>query len=122
MNSYVIGAYVTLAGLFAILSVSCGGSTETQDSKITEESSQESSESVVSGDGSFVSSGDMREGRQDISAVLMRDGKIFTAGGKGKSKNFGTGRVQKAEFYDPSTGEWTLTDPMSRERTSVDGS
>jgi len=45
-------------------------------------------------------------------ATLLKDGKVLVAGGAGPDGQ----EMSAAELYDPATGTWTATDPMTRGR------
>ncbi|MBM3948171.1 MAG: hypothetical protein FJ312_02815 [SAR202 cluster bacterium] len=125
-------ALALLAGLASVAYLAaCGGSPAGSQSgaEPTQQASQDQSarptatteraQAPSGSPGTFTKVGDLKESRSAHTAVVLQDGKVFTAGGRGVAFNFGTGRVQSAEFYDPATGEWTLTDEMSRERNSI---
>lgn len=127
-----VGLFTGVALLMAVYLAACGGSPAASPSgtEPTQQASQGQSQPTAVAPtqraqaqsetpGAFTKVGDLKESRSAHTAVVLQDGRVFTAGGRGVAFNFGTGRVQSAEFYDPAMGEWALTDEMSRERNSI---
>src|SRR5262249_27778975 len=68
--------------------------------------------------GIWTSTGSMGTPRNDLALVVLRDGRVLAAGG-------GTGaqmnaRLATAEIFDPRTGQWTPTGPMTAPRSEVE--
>jgi len=65
--------------------------------------------------GTFSETGKMNVPRVFQPAALLRDGRVLIAGGGGnyETRNF----LTSAELYDPTTGTFSLTGPMSDART-----
>ncbi len=59
--------------------------------------------------------GDMNSPRVDHSATLLPDGTVLIAGGE-TSYNAVTTKLDTAEIYDPATGKFTPTTPLSDHR------
>ena len=64
--------------------------------------------------GTWAASGDMIDGRYDHAATLLADGRVLVTGGEAS----GTAPVGLAatELFDPGTGTWTATGPMTAAR------
>jgi len=61
--------------------------------------------------GAFTETGSMRAARCKHTAGALPDGRVLVAGG---SDNRGwNGNLSSAEIYDPRTGKFTLTSPLS---------
>lgn len=58
--------------------------------------------------------GQMSEARAYFSLTLLEDGRVLAAGGCKQFHSSGNcnATVASADLYDPTTGEWTRTDPM----------
>ena len=65
--------------------------------------------------GKFTKTGSMTTGRESPTGTLLRDGRVLVAGGFGQADGLGQD-LASAEIYDPSTGTfrstWPLTVPM----------
>ena len=55
--------------------------------------------------GSFAEGGRMTDARMDHVTVLLGDGRILTVGGRGRGATIRPPRLERAEVYDPATGE-----------------
>ena len=66
--------------------------------------------------GSFTEAGRMTDARMDHVTVLLGDGRVLTAGGRGRGATIRPPRLERAEVYDPATGEWTAVGEMSAKR------
>ncbi len=64
--------------------------------------------------GSWTATGSMNVGRYLHTATLLPNGKVLVAGGINLASNPVT--VDSAELYDPATGLWTITGPMTQHR------
>ena len=53
----------------------------------------------------------MNYGRAEHTASVLTNGKVLVAGGDN-----GSGYLNSAELYDPSTGTWTTTGSMNNAR------
>jgi hypothetical protein len=58
-----------------------------------------------------VQTGSLRVGRSEAPLTLLRDGRALLAGGRAVSSRHAT-----AEVYDPTTGQWSETEPLSAAR------
>jgi hypothetical protein len=61
--------------------------------------------------GTFSPTGSMATARQEHTATLLKDGRVLVAGGS--DDEYSTGAVSSAEVYDPATGGFTPTGPMT---------
>ena len=69
------------------------------------------------GEGSFAATGAMGNDRQYHTMVTLPDGRVLTAGGRGKGVGGHRALVHtSAEIYDPSTGEWAYTGDLAEGR------
>ncbi len=66
---------------------------------------------------SWTLTGDMNVSRVSPEAIALTDGRILVTGGS-DSYGMTLGDSSDSEVYDPDTGEWTLTGPMSVRRMS----
>src|SRR5439155_252460 len=71
--------------------------------------------------GTWTSTDTMSGPRFDHTATLLRNGKVLVAGGDpnavcGPSYTFQFSPIASAELYDPSTGTWSITGPMTTAR------
>jgi hypothetical protein len=66
--------------------------------------------------GTFTPTGDMTTARAGHSATLLQNGKVLIAGGL--SGGFSNSALDSAELYDPATGAFTPTGPMTTARVS----
>lgn len=66
--------------------------------------------------GKFSMTGSMRTPRDYFAAVLLRDGKVFVAGGSSNGQHLGTKVEASAEVYDPHTGRFSSTANMTTPR------
>jgi len=65
-----------------------------------------------------LTTGSMKDGRNDLALVVLRDGRVLAAGGgMGAETN---PRWASAEIFDPHTGQWTPTGPMTAPRSEVE--
>ena len=65
--------------------------------------------------GKWAQTGALSRSREGPVMVLLRDGKVLIAGGAaGNFGNYTT--LAEAEIYDPQTGTWTATAPMTQDR------
>ncbi len=64
--------------------------------------------------GTFTATGSMHTPREGHTATLLRDGRVFVAGG---SDN-GTHTLSSAEIYDPATGTWSPAGHMTVPRVA----
>ena len=60
----------------------------------------------------------MSTGRNDPAVVVLRDGRVLAAGGGMGAENLP--RHASAEIFDPHTGQWTPTGPMTAPRSEVE--
>jgi large repetitive protein len=70
------------------------------------------------GTGTFTATGSMKVARANATATLLPDGRVLIAGGEIAS--FGYQRADilaSTEIYDPTSGEFSLTAPMSNARS-----
>jgi len=66
--------------------------------------------------GQWTRTGDLRLARYSHSATLLADGRVLVAGGSGARSAQSNGTLRSAEVYDPATGEWTETAPLTDAR------
>ena len=71
---------------------------------------------VSAGGGKFTASGAMTDARQTAVAVLLPDGRVFVAGGRGKGSGRLPPRLETATIWDQSAGEWANVTSMEKER------
>ena len=65
-----------------------------------------------------LTTGSMSTGRNDPAVVALRNGRVLAAGGgMGDEKLV---RHASAEIFDPHTGQWTATGPMTEPRSEVE--
>lgn len=64
--------------------------------------------------GLWTSTGPLVTARSGATATLLNDGKVLMTGGNGV--DFYPYSINSAEIYNPATGQWTATTPMSFER------
>jgi len=65
--------------------------------------------------GKWTMTGSLRDGRLYHTATLLPDGMVLVAGGQSLLQQ--GSEIQSAEFYDPSTGVWTVTGNLNTART-----
>lgn len=59
-------------------------------------------------------SGSLKVARHDHTATVLTDGRVLVTGGSNCRSNCGPSDIlASAELYDPSTGRWSLTQPMA---------
>lgn len=63
----------------------------------------------------FSATGSMATARLAAASVLLRDGRVFVAGGEDKD-GISTAAV---ELYNPATGTWALTSPLAIDRVNA---
>jgi Kelch motif/Galactose oxidase, central domain len=68
--------------------------------------------------GIWTSTGSMSTGRNDPAVVVLRDGRVLAAGGGMGAETLP--RHASAEIFDPHTGKWTPTGPMTAPRSEVE--
>ena len=108
----------------AMVLVACGGSPASPapsasegDASASAMTEPEGSAKAAPTAGRFVASGFMTDARQTAVAVLLDDGRVFVAGGRGKgSEGRRPPRLETATIWDPSTEEWTDVAVMVKER------
>jgi len=71
--------------------------------------------------GTWTKTGSMRDGRQDFTATLLKNGQVLAAGGFNNCDDDFCSDINTAELYNPATGKWTLTGSMqgAREQQSA---
>jgi hypothetical protein len=68
--------------------------------------------------GTWTPAGSMALGRYEHTATVLPSGKVLVAGGITRSAEDGTTQgTSTAELYDPESGTWSRTGPMTQERT-----
>ena len=68
--------------------------------------------------GIWTLTGSMSTGRNDAAVVVLKDGRVLAAGGgMGAETN---PRWASAEIFDPRTGQWTPTGPMTAPRSEAE--
>lgn len=84
---------------------------------VTGDNEEGSSEIYDPSTGQWSYTGTMNVERKSASATLLEDGRVLVSGGVDRTK---AGRVEldSSEIYDPSTGEWTVTDTMEEIHSS----
>ncbi|MCY4652395.1 MAG: hypothetical protein OXC95_04435 [Dehalococcoidia bacterium] len=65
--------------------------------------------------GSWTLTGDLNTPRASVKTIALTDGRVLATGGFG-SYIQAFGDSPTSEIYDPETGEWTVTGPMSVQR------
>ena len=110
----------------AALAAGCGGDQPASPSPAggatavpeTEETSEEAPSQPAGSapTGSFVEGGRMTDARMDHETVLLADGRILTVGGRGRGATIRPPRLERAEVYDPTSGEWKSVGDMSEKR------
>src|SRR5215469_5530163 len=68
--------------------------------------------------GTWTLTGSMSTGRNDLALVELRDGRVLAAGGGMGNEELP--RLTSAEIFDPHTGQWTPTGPMTVPRSEVE--
>jgi hypothetical protein len=68
--------------------------------------------------GRFTATGSMSEIRAGEAVVLLRSGQVLVAGGLGEESSSSID-LASAELYDPSTGKWLPTGPMTVTRVNA---
>ena len=59
--------------------------------------------------GGWVATGSMQSARELHTATLLPTGKVLVAGGRSAHRK----ALESAELYDPATGSWSATAPMT---------
>ena len=60
--------------------------------------------------------GGLNTSRFGHTATLLRNGKVLVAGGHSHGRNDGTGDLNSAELYDPTSGTWSETGSLNKLR------
>jgi WD40 repeat protein len=69
--------------------------------------------------GTFTATGSMQEARSFPTATLLSDGRVLIAGGDGTTRTSSLGSaLSSAELYDPASGTFRATGPMTQARDS----
>jgi Kelch motif len=68
--------------------------------------------------GIWTLTGSMSTGRNDLALVVLRNGRVLAAGGGMGAETLP--RNASAEIFDPHTGKWTPTGPMTAPRSEVE--
>ena len=68
--------------------------------------------------GIWTPTGSMSTGRNDLALVVLRNGRVLAAGGGMGAEMLR--RHASAEIFDPHTGKWTPTGPMTAPRSEVE--
>jgi large repetitive protein len=71
--------------------------------------------------GTWTKTGSMKDGRQDFTATLLKNGQVLATGGFNNCDDDFCSDINTAELYNPATGTWTLTGSMqgAREQQSA---
>ena len=76
-----------------------------------------SAELYEPGTGAWTAAGSMKMPRVYAAATLMPDGSVLLAGGFSGTSNNEPAGPMAAELFDPTSGSWTVTNPMTQART-----
>ena len=120
---------LALSVISLLMSLACGdaapekavdqpvGQSESLDSQTSDTASvtSETSDSEVSA-GLFEYTGALTIERTSPAAVVLKDGRVFIVGGRGKGQGRYAGIHASSEIYDPSTGVWTDSGEMAEVR------
>jgi hypothetical protein len=68
--------------------------------------------------GIWTLTGSMSTGRNALALVVLRDGRVLAAGGGIGGETLP--RLKSAEIFDPHTGQWTPTGPMTVPRSQLE--
>src|SRR5215472_3628509 len=71
--------------------------------------------------GTWAKTGSMKDGREDFTATLLKNGQVLAAGGFNNCDDDFCSDINTAELYNPATGKWTQTGSMqgAREQQSA---
>ena len=71
--------------------------------------------------GTWKKTGPMKDGREDFTATLLKNGQVLAAGGFNNCDDDFCSDINTAELYNPATGKWTQTGSMqgAREQQSA---
>lgn len=70
----------------------------------------------VGASGTWGTTGGMLTARSYHTATLLPNGKVLVVGGYGSVGYYGNGSLNSTELFDPATGTWTATAPMTTPR------
>jgi len=88
-------------------------------SALAQESSAATSSPVEVVPASWTATGNMIEARDGHTATRLQDGRVLVAGGTGSpTSEFSMNFLASAEIYDPSSGQWSSTGPMTEARAA----
>ena len=112
-----------LAMALLALAAACGGSpaapapVEQEDAPAGEQAVEIQETAPAGLAGTFLQVGRMVDARANHVHLLLADGRVFMAGGRGKGPSFrAVPRLDTAEIFDPASGEWTQVASMSKKR------
>jgi large repetitive protein len=66
--------------------------------------------------GTWAKTGSMKDGREDFTATLLKNGQVLAAGGFNNCDDDFCSDINTAELYNPATGTWTQTGSMQGAR------
>jgi len=71
--------------------------------------------------GTWTKTGSMKDGREDFTATLLKNGQVLAAGGFNNCDDDFCSDINTAELFNPATGTWTQTGSMqgAREQQSA---
>jgi Galactose oxidase, central domain/Kelch motif len=76
------------------------------------ESALSSAELYNPATGTWAKTGSMKDGREDFTATLLKNGQVLAAGGFNNCDDDFCSDINTAELYNPATGTWALTGSM----------
>ena len=118
---------VLFLGLLIISTVFCSNESQETETMDQSESTSDASQSQAKADtsdrdlGSFSDGANMTDARMDFVSLVLGNGDVVSAGGRGRGMTQRPPRLATAEVFELSTGEWKSVNEMSSKREILCG-